>query len=140
MILDAHTIGKHCQPRDLITDDVDGQLVVNGVNASAFVPDDDGVSVAWIEYYQGSQADQIQQALECMCRQRTVRKNHRLALFEVGTVKNCGFRCGKQLDVITDGYEGYECHSLITGVDQDCNDLMNLIALNYLSLHLMKVD
>lgn len=137
LIPQNHTIGLHCQPSDLMQEENDAGIIVSvGVNASVFEPDDDGTSVGWLEYFNGTTEFQINQVINCM-KVRTVRKSHRLALFNVGQVLKCGNQLGIDIEVRHDPQDNYECHSLITGYDSTKTELMGLIALEFMSLNVM---
>ena len=134
-----HTIGIHCQPKDLMQDeDETGKIVPIGVNASVFEPDDDGLSVGWLEYFEGTSEFQMSKVIDCM-KVRAVRKSHRLALFNVGQVLKCGEQVNIEIEVSHDPQDKYECHSLITGYDSSKTELMGLIALEVMSLNVMVV-
>lgn len=132
-------VGKHCQPSELIrVESADGSLVVAGVKGSAFVPDEDGVSVAWVEHPHHTKdgSNPIQAMIGCMsC--RTVRKSHQLALYKVQGIQDCGAKFGKPISAVRDPQPNYDCHSLIVGIDPGSDDLLELIAAECLSMEAM---
>lgn len=133
-----HTVGKHCQPNELVQEeDAYGNLVATGVRGEAFIPDDDGVSVGWLEQHEGSREQQIRSMVSCMQSSRTVRKSHRLALLSVGVISECGSKTGYDVWVEHDPAAGFDCHSLIVGIDPKRKELMELIAAEILSLEVM---
>lgn len=132
-------VGRHCQPRELISDEqADGSLVVVGVRGSAFSPDADGVSVAWIEHphHQRAGVTAIQAVVDCM-KIRTVRRSHRLARYKIQTIKDCGAKFGRDIGVMHDPQPNYACHALITGLDPNTADLLDLIAAECASIEAM---
>lgn len=138
-LLPEHHVGKHCQPNDLIPEEMeDGSFRPGGVRGSAFYPDEDGVSVAWVEHphHTGMQIDQIRSIVDCMSF-RKIRKSHRLAVYRVGAIVDCGVKFGKSISVNHDPQPSYECHSLIVGVDPGSADLLDLIAAEVLALEAM---
>ena len=133
-----HTVGKHCNNNDLMTEpDSTGKQLPIGINADSLIPDDDGLSVGWLEYFDGDVEFQINKVISCITTQRIPKKSHRLALFNVGKILKCGQLQGLDLAVIHDPYDNYECHSLITGYDSTKTELMGLIALEVMSLNVM---
>ena len=135
-LLREHRVGKHCQPNELLHEEMeDGSLRPIGVRGSAFYPDDNGVSVAWLEHphHCGGQTDQIQSMIGCLSI-RTIRKSHRIAVYSVGTIVDCGVKFGKPISVNHDPLPNYECHSLIVGIDPGSAYLLDLIAAEVLAL------
>lgn len=138
-LLPRHHVGKHCQPTELIREEMeDGSFEPVGVRGSAFYPDDDGVSVAWVEHphHSGEKTDQIRSMIGCMSL-RAIRKSHRLAVYRVGAIVDCGVKFGKLISVDRDPRPNYECHSLIVGIDPGSADLLDLIAAEVLALEAM---
>lgn len=133
-------VGKHCQPSELIRVELaDGSLVATGVKGSAFVPDKDGVSVAWVEHPHHTKdgSNPIQAMIGCMSRRRTVRKSHQLAVYKVQSIQDCGTKFGRPISVVRDPQPNYDCHSLIVGIDPGSEDLLELIAAECLSMEAM---
>lgn len=135
----ADHVGKHCQPSELIREELaDGSLVVAGVRGTAFFPDEDGVSVAWVEHPHHTKdgSNPVQAMIGCMsC--RIIRKSHQLALFQVQGIQECGAKFGKQISVVRAPEPNYDCHSLIVGIDPSSDDLLELIAAECLSMEAM---
>lgn len=66
IVLSNHSVGIHCQPSDLMQDeDETGKIIPIGVNASIFQPDEDGLSVGWLEYFEGTSEFQMSQVIDC---------------------------------------------------------------------------
>jgi hypothetical protein len=134
-------VGKHCQPKELIQgEQADGSLVAIGVRGAAFVPDEDGVSVSWVEHphhLRKGVAD-IQAVINCM-KIRTIRKSHRLACYKIQSIQDCGAKFGKTISVLHDPQPNYDCHALITGIDREAADLLDLIAAECVSIEAMLV-
>jgi len=132
------TLGKHCQPKELEQgEDENGTVISIGVLGSAFIPDEDGLSMGWLEYYKGDRDSQLSQLIECLSAQRTVRKSHKLALIKIQNLIATGIRNHKNIEVKHDPLTGYESHSLITGYDSNDSELMEMIALEISSLNAM---
>lgn len=132
-----HTVGVHCSPARLITQEGDnGELIPVGVSHEAFIPDDDGVSVSWVEHphHQSPKQDSM---IRCLVSNRRVKATHRAAVLKVGAIIQCGSKMGQPLQVEHDPYEDYECHSLIKGLNDKNTELQGLIATGLLSLEVM---
>ena len=89
------------------------------VTGDAFKPDLDGVSVTWLQYFQGSRNDQLKAARETIANSRTVRRNHRLAVLNIEAISSVGAASGLQLWVEHDPIEDpppNQAHCLIKGV------------------------
>ena len=135
-------VGKHCQPSEMIQGELtDGSIGAIGVKGVAFTPDEDGASVAWVEHPHHSRdgISAIQAMIGCMKTQRTVRKSHRLALHKIQTLQDCGAKFGKDIAVVHAPLPNYECHALITGLDPNAADLLDLIAAECMSMEAMLV-
>ena len=117
-----------------------GKIESVGVRGTAFIPDVDGVSVAWMQHphHAGNFANKIQLMIACM-RVRKIKKSHRLAVYPVGKIIECGVKFGKQIIVNHDPQPGYDCHSLVVGIDPEAADLLELIAAEILALEVMVV-
>jgi hypothetical protein len=133
-------VGKHCQPSELMQEEqTDGSIIITGVRGSAFIPDDDGLSVAWVEHphHLADGVTQTQVLVRCMKLQRTVRKSHRLALFRIRDIQDCGTKFGKPISIIRNPLPNYDCHSLIVGIDPNTADLLELIATECIAIEAM---
>jgi len=133
-------VGKHCQPSVLMQEvQADDSIIITGVRGSAFVPDDDGLSVAWVEHphHLADGVTPTQALISCMKSQRTVKKSHRLALIKVQNIQDCGTKFGKSISVIRDPLPSYDCHSLIVGIDPNTADLLELIAAECMAMEAM---
>ena len=73
----------------------------------------------------------------CMKTQRTVRKSHRLAIYRVQSIQDCGIKFGKALSVVQDPQSNYDCHALVMGLDPNAADLLDLIAAECISIEAM---
>ena len=122
---------RHCRQRDLKRDGPDAP--VRGVFPYAFEPDEEGVSVTWMEYFGGSAPEQLTAALAAMERGRRLRAGNRLAKLRVSAILAAGRSVEKVLRVIHDPIEAPPekenlGHSLIQGIAADDDDLRNRIA------------
>lgn len=127
-IVPDHHVLRHCR-RDDLQCEADGSI--SGVFPDAFVPDEDGLSVTWVEHFPGGWTAQIAAAKDAMSRRRMVRASNRLAVLSVERILRISDQLGKHLAVIhdPDETEGKENpgHSLITGYSEDDADVTNLL-------------
>jgi hypothetical protein len=124
-----HHVLRHCRQRDLKEENG----VIRGVFPHAFEPDDDGISVTWMEYFGGSPAEQLVAARAAMDRGRKLRVSNRLAKLNVGAILAASNAIKRTLSVIHDPIEQplekeNLGHSLIQGIGNDDDDLRNRIA------------
>jgi hypothetical protein len=92
-----HHVARHCNPTDLF---INGAGEPFGVKPSAFVPDADGVSVNWLEFFGGTRQHNISGVRSVTKRQ--ARKSHRLAIRSVGAVNAIQNTAGASLSVVED--------------------------------------
>jgi hypothetical protein len=121
---------RHCRKGDLKWDP-DG--TIRGVFPDAFEPDEDGISVTWMEFFGGSPAEQLEAARAAMDRARRLRASNRLAKLKVSTILAAGEEVKRVLFVVHDPIEQPQerenlGHSLIQGIAVDDDDLRNRIA------------
>jgi hypothetical protein len=76
-----HHVARHCNPTDLF---INGAGEPFAVKPSAFVPDADGVSVNWLEFFGGARQHNASGVRSVINRQ--ARKSHRLAILSVGAI------------------------------------------------------
>jgi hypothetical protein len=79
----GHHIARHCSPTDLL---INGAGEPIGVKASAFVPDAEGVSADWLEFFGGDRQHNVLGVRSVI--NRTARKSHRLAILNVGAISS----------------------------------------------------
>ena len=125
-----HHVLRHCRKNDLKCEP-DG--TIRGVYPYAFDPDEDGISVTWMEYFGGSPAEQLITARAAMDRGRRLRESNRLAKLGVGTILVAGKAVGRILAVVHDPIEEPPekenmGHSLIQGIAAEDEDLRNRLA------------
>lgn len=130
-----HHVLRQCRRGDLKTE-ADG--TITGVYPDAFEPDDDGISVTWLEYFGGSPEAQLLAARDAMNRIRRLRESNRLAKLNVGSVIDASAHLGRAVAVTHDPIEEPPDrqnlgHSLITGVLAEDDDLRNRIAMAVLA-------
>jgi hypothetical protein len=106
---------------------------IRGVYPDAFEPDDDGISVTWMEYFGGVPAEQLVAARAAMDRGRRLRESNRLARLKVNTILTAGAAVKRTLSVVHDPIEQplereNLGHSLVQGITTDDDDLRNRIA------------
>jgi hypothetical protein len=90
-------VARHCNPTDLFINGAGEPFAVKG---SAFVPDSDGVSVNWLEFFGGTREHNISGVRSVTKRQ--ARKSHRLAILSVGAITAIQNTVGAFLKVIED--------------------------------------
>ena len=137
-----HHVGLHCSKNDLVIREIEGESPEPiGVWRTTFIPDSNGLSVAWVEHphHGGDSTAQIRSLIGCLSRNRKIKSHHRLAVYRVGSIMECGERFGKSISVNQDPLTGYECHSLVVGIDPESADLLDLIALQLVALEAMVV-
>ena len=125
----AHHVLRHCRQGDLKVEDG----TIKGVYPDAFEPDDDGISVTWMEYFGGSPIEQLAAARAAMDRGRRLRASNRLAKLKVSAILAAGEAVKRVLSVVHDPIEQPPerenlGHSLIGGIATDDDDLRNRIA------------
>lgn len=96
LIPDEHHVARVCTKTQLREDGKPGP--------GAFICDDyDGLSCNWLECFPGDWANRISHVRTAVATRRTVRKNHRLALLNVGTVRTQTFqKVGLRISVVKD--------------------------------------
>jgi hypothetical protein len=125
----AHHVLRHCRQGDLKVEDG----TIRGVFPYAFEPDDDGISVTWMEFFGGLPVEQLIAARAAMDRGRRLRESNRLAKLKVITILAAGAAVKKVLSVVHDPIEQPPerenlGHSLVQGIAADDDDLRNRIA------------
>jgi hypothetical protein len=125
-----HHVLRHCRKGDLKCDP-DG--TIRGVFPDAFAPDEDGISVTWMDYFGGSPPEQLEAARAAMDRGRRLRASNRLAKLKVSTILAAGEAVKRILAVVHDPIEqpperANLGHSLVQGIAADDDDLRNRIA------------
>jgi hypothetical protein len=125
-----HHVLRHCRKGDLKCDP-DG--TIRGVFPDAFEPDEDGISVTWMEYFGGSPAEQLEAARAAMDRGRRLRASNRLAKLKVSMILAAGKAVKRVLAVVHDPIDQSPerenlGHSLVQGITADDDDLRNRIA------------
>ncbi len=121
-------VARHCRFSDYHEAE-NGEIRVNG---DAFIPDQEGVSVIWVQFFTGSMEEQLAKVSAVMRATRKFRQSHRLAIVNVGMVAQCGQAHAVELavehDPITDPPEN-PAHCLIKGIPRDDLALRELLAL-----------
>jgi hypothetical protein len=109
--------------------DPDGEVRAVG---DAFEPDADGVSVTWVNFYNGSRTEQLEQVSNIIKSTRKVRASHRLAIVNVAAVIECGSAYGATLSVVHDPQgepRPNPAHCLIEGIETAAAALRERLAL-----------
>ena len=127
---------RHCRTGDPKVE-ADGSL--SGVFPSAFEPDADGISVTWIEFFEGSPVEQLVAARVAMNCGRRLRESNRLAKLNVRAIRGLGKSVGVFHDPIDEPEKENNGHSLITGIGRDDDDLLNRLTKCVSGLELAKI-
>src|ERR1700728_2846656 len=93
---------RQCRQGDLKYDP-DG--TIRGVFPDALQPDEDGISVTWLEFFEGSPSEQLTAARAAMNRGRRLRVSNRLARLNVGYVLSVGISLRRSVSVVHDPIE-----------------------------------
>lgn len=114
----------HCQKPGM---EFDASGDPASINRDAFRVDDDGISINWIEFDGGDLAA----TCLLLATVRKVRKNHRVAVINVGSAEKLGNEANKTIAAIHDPIEQPEKpnpgHALLTGVGDNDNDLLDAL-------------
>jgi hypothetical protein len=120
-------VARHCRSSDYVEEN--GQARVLG---DAFEFDPGGVSVTWVDYFQGSREERLAAVSSIIRSTRTVRASHRLAVISVTTIIECGRAFGADVSVEHDPIFGpppNPAHCLVNGIATDATALRELLAL-----------
>jgi hypothetical protein len=103
-----------------------------GLFPSAFEPDDEGVSVTWLEFFPEPYAHQLNEVRAAISKRRKIRKSNGLAVLDVGKIVSVGKSLSAELQVVHDpdlelGKEN-PAHSLILGIHPGHDDLKGQLA------------
>ena len=108
-------VARHCRRNDLHY----AGSVPDGILECALVPDDDGLSVTWLEFFKGPnrQANMLG-VRSAMTAVLTPKPSNRLAVFNVGNIERAGkAHSGAGLQVVEDPYTdpapGNPAHALV---------------------------
>lgn len=130
MLPEADHVVAHCTAR-VLNDD-------GSVSGTVFRVDPDGVSVSWLEH-RSHPEPRIRAVQQCITNGgRTLKPSHKLAIFNVASIKECGRLFGKQLAVTSSPIPAwnYLCHSSIQGLtsNDDDNAVLELIATEVIAI------
>lgn len=103
-----------------------GANVCEAIDQDAFRCDGDGISVTWVEYFEGEQ-DPFRQAAFALKGDLQLKKSGILAAAKVRDIRNILSQVGLAGDVETDPQPTNNAHCLIKGITQD--NLSALLAL-----------
>jgi hypothetical protein len=85
-----HHIARHCRKNDLRLDLT--TLAPVGILECALVPDPDGVSTTWLEFFQGDRAHNIAGVRRAIG--LTPKRSNRLAVLNIGSIEIAGHAVG----------------------------------------------
>jgi hypothetical protein len=126
-IPDADEVLRHCRSTDWSSD---GRT--EKVSGEAFIPDTDGVSVTWVQFFPGRRDEQLRAARAAIASGLKIRQSHRFAVIGVGEVVHTGRQRGVQLNVAHDplqvGAIRNDAHCLILGIPIDDAMLLEALA------------
>jgi hypothetical protein len=118
-IPNTHTLVRHCPSTKLQFDD-DANPVAP--TYEAFIPDDEGVSVNWLEFFGGTREECLRQTRGVLATTRTIRASHRLAIISVLAVLGVAQRRARTIWAEHDPIgppRANPAHSLIVGLIGD---------------------
>jgi hypothetical protein len=118
---------RHCNSTQYTDSDSEIRFI-----GEAFTPDSDGVSVTWVQYFDGQPAESLAKAEAIVRSTRRVRPSHRLAIINVGDIARCGRAEGVALSVEHDPIDDppeNPAHCLIKGIEADAATLREALAL-----------
>lgn len=128
-IPDDDDVARQCRRADWSLGD-NNEIKILG---DAFIPDGEGVSVTWVQFFDGSPSEKLAATSSIIQATRRVRPGNRLAIINVGAVVSCGRSHDVDLkvehDPIDDPPEN-PAHSLIKGIPGDAYALRERLALN----------
>ena len=132
-ILPSHHVARHCSKKDFFDD------TMTEVLASTFSPDvdDPGISVNWLEFYNGGFNYRIDAVCRDMSAERDVRSTHQLAILGVQKIRDIGADRAHNLGVSHDPWPENDSHALILGVPLDDTIVHQELA-DAASTHLVK--
>lgn len=128
----AHEVARHCPPREL---ELDENRNPRAPTYEAFLPDADGVSVSWLDYFTGSRDERLRSVQQVINRTRIVRASHRLAVISVGNIETISAENSREVraehDPIGEPPEKENlAHALVIGITPEDRTLMEQLALN----------
>jgi hypothetical protein len=113
--------------RHLVLDEADH---VVGISYTGFElgPNDDDLSVTWLEYFCGSWEEMVRAAFAATCRTRVPGRKGVLAWANVGSIIEDCAKARRKVRVIHDPIDGNDAHALITQLPRDDIALLDLLA------------
>jgi hypothetical protein len=132
-------VAIHCQPTDF---EVSPSGQRGDLKPDAFRVDEDGISSNWLEFYNGSFAERLEEAAKMLARMRCVRRTHRCGVMNVGHIEDTGVATEKTVTVIHDPIDKPRAnpgHALIKGAMPDDSGLLQALTL-VVSFHVFSAD
>lgn len=122
---EEHHVARHCSKKDFVDDEM------TELNGDVYLPDNDelGVSVNWMECYEGSQKKQVDAVCKDMAAERDVRKSHKLVVLQVGRAKSIGHDHLRDLVVVFVSRPDNESHSEIRNIQVEDYSLSQRLSL-----------
>jgi hypothetical protein len=110
-LLPGHHVARHCRRNDLTW----SGNTATGVLEGAFDPDADGVSVTWLEFFQGDRQQRMLEVRQALLSHLTPKASNRLAILNVGKIEAAGNAVGTHVveDPFMDPPPGNPAHALI---------------------------
>jgi hypothetical protein len=109
----AHHVARHCRYNDLIWNGA----TATGIQECALMPDEDGVSVTWLEFFAGKDRQSNMVAVRAAIRNRITPKpkSNRLAVLNVLNIEKTGQAAGLFVieDPDIDPPPGNPAHALV---------------------------
>lgn len=131
-IPDSDNLLRHVKPGLVIRDVDTGEAI--GVFPAAFELREkdgeleDGLSCAWLEFYQGGEIDRIDQAVAVFKTIMTVKKNSVFVAGDVAAIKEACAQHGVSVRIVSEPEDDHDAHALVRRYRNGIPELQNLLA------------
>ena len=124
---DEHVV-RHLSPRDIIRDEDTQQITGCFPQAFELKDGEDDLSVNWLEYFDGTEPDQLAATACAISRVRAVRPSHAFAIGNVGEIKAACFDYDLKVRIIHEPDGGNDAHAAVHRYRDDEIELLELLA------------
>lgn len=115
-------------PLTRLRKDEDGNVIGFLGQAFALRPDENELSVNWLEYFDGTRDQKINELVKSVRVTKNVGAKSAFALGNVGKIKRTCAESGAQVRIVYDGNENNKSHSVIRRLPKDDDDLLDALA------------